>query len=398
MANPFAPAQIDFSMLAKLPEIWNQGAKTAQENRTRHLFDKGLPTGPDGATDWDAVISAITKNDPEIGAKLQTAGGSADQYGTVVPIQGPDGQWGVGAIPRKGNDLKIMGMGGYSAPPQTRNVDDGNVNRSVTVRGAQPIGEPSLKSGTPPPGYQPNAASTPGGPITYEGMPGTPESRTQPSVGKANISSAIGRLGTEYSNLYNAGGIGSPDKSTLGNIGSYLSNSGAGQEVGKAVGSKTQSIRNTINSNVPLVIASIKNSAGLSAQQLNSNAELQFYMNSATNPQTNDVFSQLTALDALDSTYGQGDALKNSLPKAMYDRIHAASQAQLAQHPLPPPDGAGDPQNTSPYPEAGPRPSSGDMDALRQHSDNPQFRAEFEKIYGAGSVDRWLGNSGWTSR
>jgi hypothetical protein len=57
-----------------------------------------------------------------------------------------------------------------------------------------------------------------------------------------------------------------------------------------------------------------------------------------------------------------------------------------------------DPLNTSPYPETGPQPSANDMAMLKQHANNPQFRAEFEQMYGAGAVDRWLGNEGWTGR
>lgn len=42
-----------------------------------------------------------------------------------------------------------------------------------------------------------------------------------------------------------------------------------------------------------------------------------------------------------------------------------------------------------------PVPSANDMAALRQYSNNPQFREEFERIYGPGSVDRWLMNDGF---
>jgi hypothetical protein len=50
------------------------------------------------------------------------------------------------------------------------------------------------------------------------------------------------------------------------------------------------------------------------------------------------------------------------------------------------------------YPEAGPRPSQNDMQQLKAHANNPQFRAEFEAIYGPGSVDRWLGQGQWRPR
>jgi hypothetical protein len=63
-----------------------------------------------------------------------------------------------------------------------------------------------------------------------------------------------------------------------------------------------------------------------------------------------------------------------------------------------PTSGAPDPGNESPYPEAGPRPSAHDQQELVKHQANPAFRAEFERIYGQGAVDRWLNNDGWTGR
>jgi hypothetical protein len=59
---------------------------------------------------------------------------------------------------------------------------------------------------------------------------------------------------------------------------------------------------------------------------------------------------------------------------------------------------APDQGNESPYPETGPRPSDNDMQELTKHQADPAFREEFERIYGPGSVDRWLNNDGWTGR
>jgi hypothetical protein len=56
------------------------------------------------------------------------------------------------------------------------------------------------------------------------------------------------------------------------------------------------------------------------------------------------------------------------------------------------------PTDEGPYAETGPRPPADVMQMLYQNAADPEFRATFEKIYGAGSVDRWLGNEGWTGR
>lgn len=56
------------------------------------------------------------------------------------------------------------------------------------------------------------------------------------------------------------------------------------------------------------------------------------------------------------------------------------------------------PTDEGPYRETGPVPSEDHLQLLRQHANNPEFRADWEAYYGAGSVDRWLGNEGWTGR
>ncbi len=50
------------------------------------------------------------------------------------------------------------------------------------------------------------------------------------------------------------------------------------------------------------------------------------------------------------------------------------------------------------WPETGPVPPKEDMQLLYANAADPEFRAAWEQKYGAGSVDRWLGNEGWTGR
>jgi hypothetical protein len=53
----------------------------------------------------------------------------------------------------------------------------------------------------------------------------------------------------------------------------------------------------------------IKNATGMSAQQMNSNAEMQLYLNAATNPQLS-YEANLEALKNLDRLYGLGGVAK----------------------------------------------------------------------------------------
>jgi hypothetical protein len=99
----------------------------------------------------------------------------------------------------------------------------------------------------------------------------------------------------------------------------------------------------------------------------------------------------------------RSDALiKSGFNPAVINSAYGADTATLKDEAVP---GPGDAQNAAPdagnesrYPEVGPRPSANDMEMLKQHANNPEFRKEFESLYGAGAVDRWLNNDGWTGR
>jgi hypothetical protein len=95
----------------------------------------------------------------------------------------------------------------------------------------------------------------------------------------------------------------------MSNLGARLSSSGFGQAVGGAVGGKSQEERQKIEQTRPLLLNLIKNATGMSAQQMNSNAEMQLYLNAATNPQLS-YEANLDALKNLDSLYGLGNVAK----------------------------------------------------------------------------------------
>lgn len=86
MANPFAPAQIDFSMLAKLPELFWQGQDRARQNSLRGIN----AFNPDGT----ANLQAIWQRDPETAIKLlgaqSLAGYRSGMLGTSQQNAVPD--------------------------------------------------------------------------------------------------------------------------------------------------------------------------------------------------------------------------------------------------------------------------------------------------------------------
>lgn len=122
---------------------------------------------------------------------------------------------------------------------------------------------------------------------------------------KTQLTDIVGSLKKNYETLKEQGGIVSTSESGFGNLGARLSSSGVGQALGGAVGAKTQEERQKIEQTRPLLLNLIKNATGMSAQQMNSNAEMQLYLNAATNPQLS-YEANLEALKNLDKLYGLG--------------------------------------------------------------------------------------------
>lgn len=123
---------------------------------------------------------------------------------------------------------------------------------------------------------------------------------------KQAVSSLVGELNTLYGDLENGGGITSTESGPLANLAASVSASGVGQTVGGALGTKNQSARNTINSFRTRLVSAIMAATGMSAKQLDSNAELRLQLDSATSPQK-DVQSNRRALQWIEQNYGIAD-------------------------------------------------------------------------------------------
>lgn len=131
--------------------------------------------------------------------------------------------------------------------------------------------------------------------------------QTAKAKGIEQLDAQVASLRDKYRQLQTGGGIVDVNKPWTENIQARLGSTGIGQAVSGAVGSKNQSIRNSIAQQRPLLLTSIKNATGMSAKQMDSNAELQMYLRSATDP-TLDIQANLDALDNLQRLFGSPDA------------------------------------------------------------------------------------------
>lgn len=136
---------------------------------------------------------------------------------------------------------------------------------------------------------------------------GSAQDKKQETVdsGRESVNSMIATLRDQYTQLLQGGGITDPDAGPVDNIKAGISSSGLGQFVGRAVGTRNQSARNQIAQQRPLLLNAIKQATGMSAKQMDSNAELKLYLSAATDP-TLDIRANMAALDKLDELYGLG--------------------------------------------------------------------------------------------
>ena len=133
----------------------------------------------------------------------------------------------------------------------------------------------------------------------------------QKAEAKTQLTDIVSDLATKYKNLRDMGAIVSSTDEGLGvgNIGARLGSTAIGQAVGSAFGTKAQTERESIEQTRPLLLNLIKNATGMSAQQMNSNAEMQLYLNAATNPKLS-YEANMDALRQLDKLFGIGTVAK----------------------------------------------------------------------------------------
>lgn len=128
--------------------------------------------------------------------------------------------------------------------------------------------------------------------------------------GKDELSSELSNIRNAYQTLESLGGIPSTQKNALSNLSASMGASDVGQALGRAVGTKEQTERDVIKSSRLRLVNAIKNATGMSAQQLNSNVELQNMLNSLSDPkQSTQTVNRI--LNQIEKTYLKGEAKQN---------------------------------------------------------------------------------------
>jgi len=127
--------------------------------------------------------------------------------------------------------------------------------------------------------------------------------------GKSNVDSILTDMFGNYTNLQTMKAIPSTQQGPLENIAAF---SGATLPIiGRALGTEAQTERDAITQKRFTLVQAIKKSTGMSAQEMNSNVELQNLLDAATSPSFS-IESNIQAMENISRLYGSGGVFSPS--------------------------------------------------------------------------------------
>jgi hypothetical protein len=148
---------------------------------------------------------------------------------------------------------------------------------------------------------------------SLEFIPGGPADQKSQvvKVGEGTVAGVVADLRDKYTQLDANNGIVSTNNRMGTNLGAAFGASSVGQTLNGMFGTQTQSLRDSVNMTRPLLLQAIMKATGMSAKQMDSNAELKLYLATATDP-TKGLEANMGALDRIESLYGGGGEKFNS--------------------------------------------------------------------------------------
>jgi hypothetical protein len=134
-------------------------------------------------------------------------------------------------------------------------------------------------------------------------------------LGKTQLADDLDNLRASFTRLDEMRAIPSTARNPLSNVAAGVAATGVGQKAGQLFGTEAQVERDVINSARSRLVNSIKNATGMSAQQLNSNVELQTMLKSISDP-SQSVQAALRIIDDIENAYVKGAGMPKKQPAA----------------------------------------------------------------------------------
>jgi hypothetical protein len=138
--------------------------------------------------------------------------------------------------------------------------------------------------------------------------PGAALRTNKVEAGKTQLADDLENLRASFLVLDKIRAIPSTERNPLSNLASFTAASGVGQIAGRAFSTEAQVEREVINSARTRLVNSIKNATGMSAQQLNSNVELQTMLKSISDP-AQPIQAALRIIEDIENAYVKGGGM-----------------------------------------------------------------------------------------
>lgn len=272
------------------------------------------------------------------------------------PNQLPGAQ--ASAVPRGGIANTLAQLQSGAAPPLATTVATRPELPAMTTKAA-----PAQIVNVPNEGqFVVNPDTKTAEPIKVAGQE-APLGRQKQAEAKGQVDELIKDLAKNYKALDEMNGMPSERKGIGSNIANYAAATSMGQEVGKALATPAQSKRNLIKAAARDLLEKIKVSTGMSAQELNSNFELENMLKTVTDP-TQSIETVAERLNTISKQFGSG--------KLNVDEMFGGS--------TPAPTAKTGASTRTPPPKA--------VEMLKK---DPSTRGHFDEVFGAGAAAKILG-------
>jgi hypothetical protein len=178
---------------------------------------------------------------------------------------------------------------------------------------------------------------------------------------KRQVSTLLQKIRNAYETLNEAEAIPSSERGAFANVFDYLSTTGTGREVQRALGTSANKSLNEIVNSRKLLATAIKNATGMGQKEMDSNVELQLTLDALTDP-TQGYESVISQINTLEQLYGTGGV--------QTPVTSAGRQTPIASAAAPP---------------------TAAVQMLRKNP-TPAERKLFDSVFGAGAAAKALGS------
>jgi hypothetical protein len=317
------PNNIPSGMPTARPISFNQsdmggaGAVQMTPEVMSRIVDSAFQTGVMAQADFDQLLAsqppqskqALVDSFRRANITLQADAPSlADSAVGANPVQTPESQFAV----YRGEPMQSQTAGLRGAPPMEQTLAQYQIGQQVKGR------NPNLSP-------YPGSAQVPIERVRQEAIAGrespaeaaakaaaaaratavveTEKKAAEKLPGRKQVSTLIKKVRAAYEQLDKAKAIPSETRGGFENAMDYFASSSLGREAQKMVGTKTSKYLSEIINSRKLLATAIKNATGMSAQEMNSNVELQLTLDALTDP-TQGIEAARTTLDTLEDLYG----------------------------------------------------------------------------------------------